>query len=43
MAIYSKLNISDYMELNVGERKTNDGYKLGQYNPYQGEDKESYI
>ena len=40
MALYSKLKVGDYVELNVGERKTNDGYKLGEYNPYQGEDME---
>ena len=40
MALYSGLKVGDYIELNVGERKTNDGYELGQYNPYQGEDNE---
>ena len=40
MALQSKLKVGDYLELNIGTRKTNDGYTLGQYNPYQGEDKE---
>jgi len=40
MALQSKLKVGDYLELNIGTRKTKDGYKLGQYNPYQGEDKE---
>ena len=40
MALQSGLKVGDYIELNVGERKTNDGYELGEYNPYQGEDNE---
>ena len=40
MALQSRLKIGDYIELNVGTRKNTDGIELGQYNPYQGEDKE---
>ena len=40
MALQSGLKVGDYIELNVGERKTYDGYELGEYNPYLGEDNE---
>jgi len=40
MALKSKLKVGDYIELNIGTRKTNDGVELGIYNPYQGEDNE---
>ena len=40
MSLKSKLKVGDYIELNIGTRKTVDGIELGIYNPYQGEDKE---
>lgn len=40
MALQSGVKLGDYIELNIGERKTNDGYELGEYNPFQGEDNE---
>ncbi|MBO5376192.1 MAG: ABC transporter permease [Bacilli bacterium] len=40
MALISGVKVGDTLELNVGQRKTNDGYELGQSNPYQGEDNE---
>ena len=40
MALKSKLKVGDYIELNIGTRKTIDGVELGIYNPYQGEDNE---
>ncbi len=40
MALQSKLKVGDYLELNIGTRKINNGHKLDQYNPYQSEDKE---
>ena len=40
MSIYSKLKVGDYIELNIGQRKTKDGYSLNKYNTYQGEENE---
>jgi len=40
MALQTKLQVGDYIELNIGNRKTVDGIELGNYNPYQGEDNE---
>ena len=40
MALQSRLKVGDYIELNVGTRKNIEDIELGQYNPYQGDDKE---
>ncbi len=42
MALYSKLKVGDYIELNIGERKSSDGYLLNENNPYN-EENEEYI
>ncbi len=40
MAIYSKLKVGDSLELNIGTRKTTDGYELNASNPYNEENEE---
>lgn len=40
MALYSKIKVGDYVELNLGERKTIDDYDLDDNNPYFVKDKE---